>query len=66
VFVNPQYSYFIASGDLYLKIETFYNPYAEDTTSLFFRLNKEGKFVRDLAPPSMEKEMKLLPEAIRQ
>jgi hypothetical protein len=58
--INPQFSYFIASRNLYLKVD------ANESAALFLRLNEQGKFVRDLDPPPMEEEMKLLSEDIWQ
>jgi hypothetical protein len=59
---EPQYSYYAASGHLYLKLETPYGLYLGENIPRFFRLNEEGHFVRELNPPPMEDSISVLPE----
>jgi hypothetical protein len=56
---EPQFSYFIVSGKLYLKIEM---PFGGDQPPQFFQLNKDGRFIQELNPHRVDEEIKMLPE----
>lgn len=47
---------YIASGELYLKIEALFD---EGLPPSFYRLDKNGKFVSESNPPEMEEELEM-------
>ena len=49
-------TYYIASGELYLKIEALFN---EDLPLSFYRLDKNGRFVSESNPPTIEEELEM-------
>ena len=58
---EPQYSYYTATGELFLKVE---NPYNEDTKPSYYRLDKNGTFIPESDPPVLKDKVKLLPEEL--
>jgi hypothetical protein len=56
------YSYYLATRELYLKVE---DKYDEDMVPKYFRLDEKGKFILQSNPPAMDKKVKMLPIGIR-